>query len=280
MNITFRNRTLSLDTPKIMGILNVTPDSFSDGGKWNRPDIALKHAQKMVADGASIIDIGGESTRPGATPVSVDEEMNRVIPAVELIAKELDVMISIDTSQPDVMSEAIKAGAHIWNDIRALRLDGALMAASELDCPVILMHMQGNPKTMQIDPHYDDVVGEVRDFLLQRTDEAIKAGIRKENIILDLGFGFGKSAKHNYRLLDHMRDFVSLGYPVLSALSRKSMIQAATKVDEAEDRVSGSVAGALLSIQMGAQLVRVHDVKETREAFDVYQAMIDSRKDD
>ncbi|MGN0895095.1 MAG: dihydropteroate synthase [Succinivibrio sp.] len=277
MNISFKNKTLNLDTPKIMGILNVTPDSFSDGGKWNKPDSALKHAARMVDEGASIIDIGGESTRPGATPVSVEEELERVIPAVEMISKELDVMISIDTSQPAVISEAIASGAHIWNDIRALRLDGALLTAAKLKCPVILMHMQGNPKTMQIDPHYEDVVSEVKSFLVQRADDALKAGISKENIILDLGFGFGKSVTHNYRLLDHMQDFVKLGYPVLSALSRKSMIQAACKVDEAEKRVSGSVAGALLSIERGAQLVRVHDVKETREAFDVYKAMLESR---
>lgn len=277
MNISFKNKTLNLDTPKIMGILNVTPDSFSDGGKWNKPDSALKHAARMVEEGASIIDIGGESTRPGATPVSVEEELERVIPAVEMISKELDVMISIDTSQPAVISEAIASGAHIWNDIRALRLDGALLTAAKLKCPVILMHMQGNPKTMQIDPHYEDVVSEVKSFLVQRADDALKAGISKENIILDLGFGFGKSVTHNYRLLDHMQDFVKLGYPVLSALSRKSMIQAACKVDEAEKRVSGSVAGALLSIERGAQLVRVHDVKETREAFDVYRAMLESR---
>lgn len=277
MNISFKNKTLNLDTPKIMGILNVTPDSFSDGGKWNKPDSALKHAARMVEEGASIIDIGGESTRPGATPVSVEEELERVIPAVEMISKELDVMISIDTSQPAVISEAIASGAHIWNDIRALRLDGALLTAAKLKCPVILMHMQGNPKTMQIDPHYEDVVAEVKSFLVQRADDALKAGISKENIILDLGFGFGKSVTHNYRLLDHMQDFVKLGYPVLSALSRKSMIQAACKVDEAEKRVSGSVAGALLSIERGAQLVRVHDVKETREAFDVYKAMLESR---
>ena len=203
MQISFNNKTLNLDTPKIMGILNVTPDSFSDGGRWNTLDRALAHAEQMVKEGATIIDIGGESTRPGATPVPLDEELLRVIPVVEKISKELDVMISIDTSQPKVMEEAVKAGAHIWNDIRALRLDGALEMAAKLQCPVILMHMQGDPKTMQADPHYEDVVKEVEKFLLDRVDDAIKAGIKKENIILDLGFGFGKSAKHNYQLLDH-----------------------------------------------------------------------------
>ena len=208
MQISFNNKTLNLDTPKIMGILNVTPDSFSDGGRWNTLDRATEHAEQMVKEGATIIDIGGESTRPGATPVPLDEELSRVIPAVEKISKEIDVMISIDTSQPKVMEEAVKAGAHIWNDIRALRLDGALEMAAKLQCPVILMHMQGDPKTMQVDPHYEDVVKEVEKFLLDRVDDAIKAGIKKDNIILDLGFGFGKSVKHNYQLLDHMQHFV------------------------------------------------------------------------
>ena len=277
MHISFNGRTLSLDTPKIMGILNVTPDSFSDGGNFNKLDNALAHAREMVEDGASIIDIGGESTRPGAAPVSLDEELSRVIPAVEAISKNLDVMISIDTSQPQVMKEAVAAGAHIWNDIRALRLDGAIQMAANLQVPVILMHMQGDPVTMQVNPHYDDVVSEVYNFLIARCDDAIDAGIKKENIILDLGFGFGKSVKHNFQLLDSMDLFVKTGYPVLSALSRKSMIGAATGIENPKDRTTGSVAGALLSIEKGAQLVRVHDVKETKQAFDVYQAMLNSR---
>ncbi len=278
MQISFNSKTLNLDTPKIMGILNVTPDSFSDGGKWNTLERALEHAEQMVRDGASIIDVGGESTRPGATPVPLDEELSRVVPTVEKISKELDVMISVDTSQPRVMEEAVKAGAHIWNDIRALRLEGALDTAAKLQCPVILMHMQGDPKTMQVDPHYEDVVKEVEKFLLGRVEDSIRAGIKKENIILDLGFGFGKSVKHNYKLLDHMQQFVDLGYPLLSALSRKSMIKAACNIEKAEERIVGSVAGALLSIERGAQLVRVHDVKETKEAFDVYRALLESRE--
>lgn len=279
MKIKARDRVLDLKTPKVMGILNVTPDSFSDGGKWDHVDKALEHATLMVKQGATIIDIGGESTRPGAKAVPLEEELKRVIPAVEAISKNLDVMISIDTSQPIVMQEAVKAGAHIWNDIRALRLEGALEMAASLQVPVILMHMQGDPKTMQVNPHYTDVVKEVKEFLLQRVEDALKAGIKKENIILDLGFGFGKSPKHNYQLLDHMQEFVDLGYPVLSALSRKSMIGAATQIEEPNQRVVGSVAGALLSIERGAQLVRVHDVEETRQAFDVYKAMLESRKD-
>ena len=245
MKISFNHKVLKLDTPQIMGILNVTPDSFSDGGKWDHVDKALEHATLMVKQGATIIDIGGESTRPGAKAVPLEEELKRVIPAVEAISKNLDVMISIDTSQPIVMQEAVKAGAHIWNDIRALRLEGALEMAASLQVPVILMHMQGDPKTMQVNPHYTDVVKEVKEFLLQRVEDALKAGIKKENIILDLGFGFGKSTKHNYQLLDHMQEFVDLCYPVLSALSRKSMIGAATNIEEPNQRVVGSVAGAL-----------------------------------
>lgn len=277
MKISFKNKVLKLNTPQIMGILNVTPDSFSDGGKWNSVDNALIHAKQMVDDGATIIDIGGESTRPGAAIVPVQEELDRVIPAVEKISKELDVFISIDTSQPKVMEEAVNAGAHIWNDIRALRLDGAIEMAAKLETPVILMHMQGDPKTMQVNPNYTNVVKEVKDFLLERIDDSIKAGIKKENIILDLGFGFGKSVKHNFALLDAMQEFVNLGYPVLSALSRKSMIGAACSIDDPNQRVIGSVAGALLSIERGAQMVRVHDVKQTKEAFDVYKALLDSR---
>lgn len=277
MKISFKNKVLKLNTPQIMGILNVTPDSFSDGGKWNSVDNALIHAKQMVDDGATIIDIGGESTRSGAAIVPVQEELDRVIPAVEKISKELDVFISIDTSQPKVMEEAVNAGAHIWNDIRALRLDGAIEMAAKLETPVILMHMQGDPKTMQVNPNYTNVVKEVKDFLLERIDDSIKAGIKKENIILDLGFGFGKSVKHNFALLDAMLEFVNLGYPVLSALSRKSMIGAACSIDEPNQRVIGSVAGALLSIERGAQMVRVHDVKQTKEAFDVYKALLDSR---
>lgn len=278
MQISFNGKRLDLNTPRIMGILNATPDSFSDGGKWNKLDTAVEHAKLMVDQGATIIDIGGESTRPGATPVPLQEELDRVIPVVEKLSKNVDVLLSIDTSQPKVMEEAVKAGAHIWNDIRALRLDGALEMAAKLQVPVILMHMQGDPKTMQVDPHYTDVVSEVKDFLLKRVDDSIKAGIKKENIILDLGFGFGKSATHNYQLLDHMQDFVDLGYPVLSALSRKTMIKVACNIEEPSKRVIGSVAGALLSIERGAQLVRVHDVEETRQAFDVYKALLASRK--
>lgn len=271
--ITSRGRSLSLNTPQIMGILNVTPDSFSDGGKYNSLTQALKHADEMVRDGATIIDIGGESTRPGAAEVSLDEELARVVPVVEAVAHKLDVMISVDTSQPQVMEEAVKAGAHIWNDIRALTVPLAPKTAAKLDIPVILMHMQGQPRTMQQAPHYEDVVAQVRDFLLERASVALKAGVKKENIILDPGFGFGKSVQDNFRLLNHLEELCSLGYPLLSALSRKSMLGAATGKSVAAERVISSVAGHLISIMKGAKLIRVHDVKESFEAVQIYNAM-------
>lgn len=273
MHITSRGRTLDLTTPKIMGILNVTPDSFSDGGRFNTMDNALRHAGEMLREGAAIIDVGGESTRPGAAEVSLEEELERVVPVVEKISQNLDVMISVDTSQPRVMEEAVKAGAHIWNDIRALRLEGAEHKAAELNIPVILMHMQGKPRTMQQAPHYENVVTEVRDFLLERAESAMKAGVLKENIILDPGFGFGKSVEDNFRLLNHLEDLCALGYPLLSALSRKSMLGAATGITVASERVVSSVAGHLISVMKGASLIRVHDVKESFEALRVFDAM-------
>ncbi len=273
MKITSRNKTLNLDTPAVMGILNVTPDSFSDGGLFNNPIKALTHARAMVSAGAAIIDIGGESTRPGAQAVSVQEEMDRVVPVVELISKELDVFISIDTSQPQVMKESYDAGAHIWNDIRALSIDGAPQMAASLNIPVILMHMQGQPRTMQQAPHYEDVVGEVIRFLIRRIDVALAAGVAQENIILDPGFGFGKSVRDNYELLASLDALCELGYPVLSALSRKSMLGAVTSQAKAHDRVISSVAGHLISVMKGACMVRVHDVRETVEALQVFNAM-------
>lgn len=274
MNIICKDKVLDLSSPKIMGILNVTPDSFSDGGLWNSAGKALAHAETMLNEGAAIIDIGGESTRPGAPTVSEDEELSRVIPAVERIAKETDAIISIDTSSPVVMREACKAGAHIWNDIRALCRENAMETAKELDIPVILMHMQGTPQNMQNDPNYSNVVEQVKKFLLDRAQMAISHGIDRKKIIFDLGFGFGKTAEHNFTLLKHMQDFVDLGYPVLSALSRKTMIGNACGIKEPAHRIIGSVAGALLSIERGAAIVRVHDVKETKQAFDVYMAMM------
>ncbi len=273
MEIISRNKILNLNNPAVMGILNVTPDSFSDGGLFNNPLKALTHAKAMADAGAAIIDIGGESTRPGAQAVSVQEEIDRVVPVVELIAKELDVFISIDTSQPQVMKESYDAGAHIWNDIRALSVEGAPQMAASLDIPVILMHMQGQPRTMQQSPHYDDVVGEVIKFLIDRLNVAIDAGVSQEHIILDPGFGFGKSVRDNYELLNSLEALCELGYPVLSALSRKSMLGAVTSQTKAQNRVISSVAGHLISVMKGAKLVRVHDVKETVEALQIFNAM-------
>lgn len=266
-----KGRTLDLSTPKIMGILNVTPDSFSDGGKFNNPKAALKQASLMVKQGASIVDIGGESTRPGANAISLEEELNRTVPVVEVIAKELDVMISIDTSSPEVIEACVNAGAHLWNDIRALQRPHAVEMAKKLDVAVCLMHMQGDPKTMQKAPSYENVCKEVNDFLLQRAQVLLDAGISKDKIILDPGFGFGKGLMDNYQLLADLKRLVQQsGFIILSALSRKSMIGGVTKQTVAAERVSGSVAGALISVMNGAQIVRVHDVAETWQALQVF----------
>lgn len=266
MQISFNNRTLDLTTPAVMGILNVTPDSFSDGGKFIDKDAAFKHAVQMVKDGADIIDIGGESTRPGAAFVSSEEEASRVIPLVSKIAANLDVMISIDTSRPEIISEAVAAGAHIWNDIRALTKENAVECAAKLQIPVCLMHMQGTPATMQNNPTYKNVVEEVKTFLLERVDVCLKAGIKAENIILDPGFGFGKTVDDNYHLLKHLDTLCSLPYPVLSALSRKSMLGAVINEADPKLRDDASLSGAVISIMKGAKIVRVHNVKAAKDA--------------
>lgn len=273
-----RGRTLDLSTPKIMGILNVTPDSFSDGGKFNSFENAIAQARLMAQEGAHIIDVGGESTRPGADLVSLDEELHRVVPVVEAIARELDVMISVDTSTPEVMRECVKAGAHLWNDIRALQRDQAVKTAAELEVAVCLMHMQGDPKTMQINPVYEDVVREVNEFLRERAKVCEAAGIPAERIILDPGFGFGKSVQENYQLLNHIAKLTEgTEYHLLSALSRKSMIGAVTGQKVAADRITGSVCGAFFSFMQGAHMVRVHDVKETMQALQVFNALQEYR---
>lgn len=257
-----------------MGILNVTPDSFSDGGKFLGFEQALAQARLMVESGAAIIDVGGESTRPGADLVSVEEEMRRVVPVVEAIGKELDVMISVDTSTPEVMEECVKVGAHLWNDIRALQRPGAIEMAAKLDVAVCLMHMQGDPKTMQLKPTYNDVLKEVTEFLRERATLCEQAGIPKERIILDPGFGFGKTVEENYLLLNNLSKLTAgTDYHLLSALSRKSMIGAATGQTIAADRVIGSVSAAFYSFMQGAHLVRVHDVEETYEALQVFNAI-------
>ena len=264
--------SLDLSVPHVMGILNVTPDSFSDGGKHNGKLQAIAHAQQMIADGATVIDIGGESTRPGASLVEVDEEIRRVVPVVEALA-ELDVVISIDTSQPEVIQAAVAAGAHIWNDVRALTRPNALETAAKLNIPVIIMHMRGEPTTMNGLDQYDNVTLDVMTELSQRVSDALKAGVKAENIMIDPGFGFAKNAKQNLKLLKEFHQLNQLGYPILSALSRKRFIGEALGGAEAGQRAVGSVAGHLLSIQQGACMVRAHDVKAMSDAIKVWQAM-------
>ena len=264
--------SLDLSVPHVMGILNVTPDSFSDGGKHNGKAQAIAHAQQMIADGATVIDVGGESTRPGASVVEVEEEIRRVVPVVEALA-ELDVVISIDTSQPEVIQAAVAAGAHIWNDVRALTRPNALETAAELNIPVIIMHMRGEPTTMNGLDQYDNVTLDVMAELSQRVSDALKAGVKAENIMIDPGFGFAKNAKQNLKLLNEFHQLNQLGYPILSALSRKRFIGEALGGADAGQRAVGSVAGHLLSIQQGACMVRAHDVKAMSDAIKVWQAM-------
>ena len=266
------NLKLDLSTPHVMGILNVTPDSFSDGGRHNSKDMAVAHAKQMIADGATVIDVGGESTRPGASAVGVAEEIRRVVPVVEALSK-LDVIISIDTSQPEVIQATVQAGAHIWNDVRALTRPQALETAARLNIPVIIMHMRGEPTTMNQLDQYDDVIHDVIGEIQQRVDDALSAGVKKENILIDPGFGFAKNAQQNLRLLNEFYRLNGLGYPILSALSRKRFIGEALNGADAQDRAVGSVAAHLLSIQQGACMVRAHDVKQMSDAINVWKAM-------
>lgn len=256
------NRVLDLGRPHVMGILNVTPDSFSDGGRFSQRDAALRHASAMVASGATLIDVGGESTRPGARPVSPTEELERVAPVVEAIARELDVIISLDTSTPAVMREGARLGAGLINDVRALRRDGALDAAADSGLPVCLMHMRGEPGNMQDAPAYDDVVREVGDFLLERMRACSEAGIPEERIVLDPGFGFAKSLQHNLVLFRHLAELGRLGRPLLVGVSRKSMIGQVLGRD-VDQRLYGSLGLAALAVSKGACILRVHDVAET-----------------
>ena len=263
---------LDLSQPQIMGILNVTPDSFSDGGRHNEQAQAVKHALKMMEDGATIIDIGGESTRPGASPVSVEEEIRRVVPVVAELAK-YQVILSIDTSEPAVIRAAVEAGAHIWNDVRALTRPKALQTAAELNIPIIIMHMRGEPTTMNGLDQYAAVSTDVIVELLQRVDEALHAGVKSENILIDPGFGFAKNAQQNLKLLQEFHRLNEMGYPILSALSRKRFIGEALGGVDAQQRAVGCVTAHLLSIQQGACMVRVHDVKAMSDAIKVWQAM-------
>ncbi|ENP8455754.1 dihydropteroate synthase [Photobacterium damselae] len=261
-----RSKILELTSPQVMGILNVTPDSFSDGGRFNRLDAALFHAEEMIDAGATFIDIGGESTRPGAADVSIDEELARVVPVIEAISNRFDCWISIDTSKAQVMTEAVKAGADLINDIRALQEPDALEAAAKSEVPICLMHMQGQPRTMQTAPQYDDLLVDIEQFLLERINACEGVGISKQKLILDPGFGFGKTIKHNYQLLENLEKFHRFGLPILAGMSRKSMIYKLFKNKRPEDCLAGSLACATIAAMKGAQIIRVHDVKETVEA--------------
>jgi len=269
-----RGRVLLLDRPRIMGIVNVTPDSFSDGGRFDSVEAAVSHALTLVGEGADILDVGGESTRPGAGDVSVQEELDRVVPVIEALASRCEVPISVDTSKPEVMRASVAAGAGMINDVYALRREGAMDAAAELAVPVCLMHMQGEPRSMQADPQYDDVVGEVHRFLAERIFACEMAGIDKRRIVLDPGFGFGKTLDHNLLLLRQLSRFSDLGLPLLAGLSRKSLIGKLIGRESPADRVTGSVAAALIAAQNGATILRVHDVAATRDALAVLDAVL------
>lgn len=274
MEIRFHNQVMNLTTPNVMGIVNMTPDSFSDGGKYNNLDDAMYRVDNMIKAGATFIDVGGESTRPGAADVSIDEELNRVIPLVEKIAHNCHVWISVDTSKPEVITEAAKAGAHLINDIRALTLPGAVQAAQKTGLPVCIMHMQGDPKTMQQAPHYEqDIYDEVDQFFAEQITRCTTAGIAREKIILDPGFGFGKTVANNYRLLATLEKFHHFNLPLLVGMSRKSMIGQLLNVPPLE-RTIGSVSCAVIAAMKGAQIIRVHDVKETVEALQIVRATL------
>lgn len=266
MKLHFPYQTLDLAQPCIMGILNVTPDSFSDGGLFINKGKALCHVEKMINDGAQIIDIGGESTRPGASDVSVDEECQRVIPLIKAIREISDIPISIDTSKTHVMQQAVLAGASMINDVNALQADGAVSLAAELNVPVCIMHMQGKPRTMQHTPVYENVVSEVKEFLRKRIETCIDSGINKKNIVIDPGFGFGKTLEHNLSLFKHLNEFTDLGVPLLVGVSRKSMIGAVLNGVPADERLHGSIALATLAAWMNTNILRVHDVKATADA--------------
>lgn len=266
------SRSLDLTTPAVMGILNVTPDSFSDGGRYTVLDAALRQAEQMLADGAHLIDVGAESTRPGAAAVSEQEELDRLLPAVEAIASRFDTVISIDTSTPAAFREAARLGAGLINDVRALRRPGALAAAAATGLPVCLMHMRGEPGCMQLAPDYDDVVAGVAAFLQERAAACVAAGIAIEQILFDPGFGFGKTLTHNLQLLKHLDQIQQLGRPVLVGLSRKSMLGAVLDGAPVEQRLHAGVAAAVLSVERGARIVRTHDVKATADALTLWQA--------
>lgn len=273
MKIQTPTKTLILDRPHVMGILNVTPDSFSDGGKFNSLKLAIERAEKMIAAGVSIIDIGGESTRPGAPEVTLEDELQRVVPVIKAIRAKHNVWISIDTSKAEVMRQAVNAGADLINDVRALQEPGALEVAAKAGVPICLMHMQGQPRTMQMSPCYQDVLTDVKAFLQERVAACENVGIAREQIILDPGFGFGKTLEHNYHLLAHLEAFHQLGFPILAGMSRKSMIFKLLEKNPADCMVA-SVTCATVAAMKGAQIIRVHDVDETLEAMKIVQTII------
>lgn len=271
MQLRCAGRVLELDRPVVMGVLNVTPDSFSDGGRYLDPDAALAQAERMAAEGAAIIDIGGESTRPGAASVAGDEQLRRVLPVIERVAARLPVLLSVDTSNPEVIRRAGAAGAHLVNDVRALRAPGALEAVAAGELGVCLMHMRGEPATMQIAPHYDDVVAEVQAFLAERVHSCIAAGIARERLCIDPGFGFGKLVAHNLQLLRALAQFQRLELPLAVGLSRKSMLAALGA--RAQERLAGSLALATIAVLHGALIVRAHDVAATLDAVRIASAV-------
>lgn len=276
MKLESRGLTLDLAYPHVMGILNVTPDSFSDGGRYNSLKNALVHAAEMVQAGATIIDVGGESTRPGAKEVSAEEELERVIPVVEILAKNFEVWISVDTSKAEVIKESAKAGAHLINDIRSLQEPDALTTAAETGLPVCLMHMLGQPGTMQQSPNYDNVVDSVNTFFDEQIARCLEAGISRDKLLLDPGFGFGKNLSHNYQLLANLAAFHRFDLPLLVGMSRKSMVGQLLGVGP-DQRLAGSIACAVIAAMQGAQIVRVHDVKETVDALRVVQATLSAK---
>ncbi|WP_425480235.1 dihydropteroate synthase [Dyella monticola] len=266
-------RPLTLDRPRVVGIINVTPDSFSDGGQFKRLDDAVAHGVRLAEEGADMLDVGGESTRPGAADVSAGEELKRVIPVIEQLVARTSLPIAVDTSKPDVMRAAVAAGAGMINDVYALRREGALDAAAQLRVPICLMHMKGEPRSMQDDPQYDDVVGEVHRFLTDRLFACEMAGIDRRKVMVDPGFGFGKTLEHNLALLRKLERFADLGSGVYVGLSRKAMIGTLTGRQQAADRAAGSAAAALIAVQRGARMVRVHDVAITVDALNVWHAV-------
>lgn len=272
MKLRCANLSLDLSTPKVMGILNVTPDSFSDGGKFHHIDAALTHAQQMIEQGADIIDIGGESTRPGAQPVMLEEELQRVISVIQALSG-CGAVLSVDTYKPEVMRAAIEAGVHMVNDVFALQQPGALQAVQDSQVAICLMHMQGTPQTMQVQPSYQNVLAEVQAFLTQRVEVVRQIGVGDDRIVLDPGFGFGKKTAHNLTLLKHLAELHIANLPILAGLSRKSVLGQIVGQD-ADQRVFASVAASVLAVSHGANIVRVHDVKATVEALKVTTAVM------